>query len=260
MKRRRSLSQFETLAQQLVEGSFRRLFGDQLEPMEVAVRLARAMEDSLQGGQPADFYEVKLHPDDMALLLTKNPDLAEELAAYLARLAQQAGLALSWPQVTLTADPATRQRHVRVQVAHGQGPREQTTQVHALDVAQTEILAALRELDAFLIVAGRQHVPLDRPLLTLGRHIDNDIVLDSPLVSRFHAQIRWRYGRFILHDLSQRGRTAVNNSPVREVALQAGDVIALSDTLIVYGEGQETRETPSTNGDDDGQTLQWPGS
>jgi pSer/pThr/pTyr-binding forkhead associated (FHA) protein len=58
-------------------------------------------------------------------------------------------------------------------------------------------------------------------------------------VSRQHAQIRWRFDRFILYDVSSRGRTAVNGELVSETVLRAGDVIALSDALLVYAEGRE---------------------
>ena len=39
------LDRFETLAEQLVEGTFERLFRTRLHPSDVARRLARALED-----------------------------------------------------------------------------------------------------------------------------------------------------------------------------------------------------------------------
>ena len=260
MKRKRSLSRFETLAQQLVEGSFKRLFGEQLEAYEVAARLARTLEDSQADGRAADLYTVQLHPDDLAALLAKNPDLAKELAAYLMKLAQQAGLLLpTLPQVLLAADTDVSRHQMRALAEHNSPHEEQTTQVHTLAALGAPALAALQERDAFLIVAGRQHVPLDRPILTIGRRTDNDIVLDSATVSRQHAQIRWRYGRFIVYDLSRRDRTAVNDQPITEHALQPGDVIALSDTLLIYGEGRdEIERVREPVPDDESQTLQLP--
>ena len=80
-------------------------------------------------------------------------------------------------------------------------------------------------------------MPLNRPLTTMGRRTENDVVLDLPSVSRQHAQIRWRLGRFVLYDVSSRGRTLVNGHPISEHVLRPGDVIALSDALLVYGEG-----------------------
>ncbi len=104
------------------------------------------------------------------------------------------------------------------------------------DLTNQEALVALKKTDAFLIIKGRHHLPLDKPLITLGRLTDNDIVLDAPAVSRRHAQIRWRFGRFVLYDLGGRGRTSVNGQTVIESVLHPGDVISLSGVKLIYGE------------------------
>lgn len=258
MKPERGLSQFENLAQKLVEGSFKRLFGEQLEPYEVAVQLGRAMEDSQRDGFVADYYQVGLNPQTLKRLLAKNPGLAEELANYLTRLAQQAGLLPSSPpRVVFFADQALPLHQVAVRAEQGDRPEEESTQVRLQGAIEGQILQALLALDAYLIVAGQRHLPLDRPLLTLGRHTENDVVFDSPVISRHHAQIRWRFGRFVLYDLSQRGRTTVNGAPVSEHVLRPGDVIGLSGTKIIYGEGRSEGRPPPPL-DDDGQTLQLP--
>lgn len=249
------LSRFEKLAQRLVEGSFSRLFGGELEPLEVATRLARALEDSQRNGRAADFFHIYLHPDDYDSVCRQNPELAGELAGYVTRLAQQAGLSLAAPaQVQLTAEPSLGRRQIQVRAEHRQ-TKEPTTQVFRRDTLDDGALAALRAVDAYLIVEGRRHVPLERPLITLGRRTDNDVVLDSPTVSRQHAQIRWRYGRFVLYDLSRRGRTTVNGEPVTEHALQPGDVIALSNVLLIYGEDDGDKQGRSPSDKDDDRTL-----
>ena len=75
--------------------------------------------------------------------------------------------------------------------------------------------------------------------MRIGRRVDNDIVLDLPSISRQHAQIRWRQRYFVLYDVSSHGRTYVNGSQIQEHILRPGDVIALSDLFLVYGEGRE---------------------
>jgi pSer/pThr/pTyr-binding forkhead associated (FHA) protein len=102
----------------------------------------------------------------------------------------------------------------------------------------------LRTLDAFLIVNGRRHFALDRPVITIGRRMDNDVIVDSPVVSRQHAHIRWRYGRFVLYDAGSRGGVAVNGEPCTECVLQPGDLITLSGRVnLIYGEGLDSRES-----------------
>jgi pSer/pThr/pTyr-binding forkhead associated (FHA) protein len=116
--------------------------------------------------------------------------------------------------------------------------------------------ADIAALDAYLIVDGQRHVPLTKPVTSLGRNIDNDVVLDAPTVSRQHAQIRWRYGRFILYDVSNRGHTQVNNQTVNETVLKSGDVISLSDVKLIYGEGESqprSRPRPASSLNDETQ-------
>jgi hypothetical protein len=243
MMKRFRLSEFEARAQRLVEGSFSRLLGGQLGALDIANRLAKVVEDGGQNGRLADQFTIYLQPDDATRILVEQPDIETVLADYVMQLAQQSEWRLrTQPTIRLLADERVGRRQVRIEAAQAQ-ENDPTTQFQAIrpeiDEAAQEVWAAIREMDAYLIVDGGRHVGLDRPLLNLGRRMDNEVVLDAPTVSRRHAQIRWRYGRFILYDLSNRpGRTAVNGQPVQEYALQSGDVISLSDVKLIYGEGQ----------------------
>jgi hypothetical protein len=244
MKKPTPLAQFESLARRLVEGSARRLFGNQLDPLEVASQIARALEDSQRDGQAADFFRIRLHPEDYTTLYRQNPRLATELSGYVTDLARQSGLTLAIPpEVEITSDPALSRQQVRVEAEHTV-QADEPTQIQPRPLSAAAIQSAIQAIDAFLIVEGRRHVPLDQPLINVGRRADNDIVLSAPTVSRRHAQIRWRYSRFVLYDLSNRGHTLVNNQPVVEHALQPGDVIALSDVYLVYGEGETGPHRP----------------
>jgi pSer/pThr/pTyr-binding forkhead associated (FHA) protein len=92
-------------------------------------------------------------------------------------------------------------------------------------------------------------VALNRPVLTLGRRAENDIVLPVSSVSREHAQIRWRFGRFVIYDLGSRAGTLVNGEPVSECVLHPGDIVTLSTVKLVYGEGEgDTGPRPQRDG------------
>lgn len=249
------LSRFEALAQRLVEDSFKRLFGGRLESLEIASRLAHVLEDNQENGIAPELFTIQLHPTDLELLIEEHPSLAAELGEYVHRLAQSVGLSSTAnPRVRLLADASQAPRELSVTAEHVRARGVQTTQLHRVGPAKNQALAALRELDAFLIIEGHQHIPLQVPQLTLGRRTDNDIVLDAPAVSRQHAQIRWRHGKFVLYDLGGRRRTAVNGRSVRECVLKPGDVIALSNVLIIYGEGDSHTSSHSGNDDNRGQT------
>jgi hypothetical protein len=250
---KKPLSRFEALAQRLVEGSFSRLFGGRLQLLDVANRLAHAVEDSQLDGQEASCYHVHLHPDDYDALRQENPDLAIDLTGYLVQLAQEGGLASGLqPRIEIVVDERVTRQQVLIKAADSGATDHEPEATLARPRDQGDFaLLALKTVDAFLIVDGKRHVPLDRPFVTIGRRADNDIVIDATTVSRHHAQLRWRYGRFVIYDLGSRGGTLVNGQRVTESVLQAGDVISLSNIPLIYGEGlaeiQAERPRPPAN-------------
>ncbi len=241
MTKKMPISRFESLAQELIEGSLGRLLGGSVTPADIAARLTRVLEDSMMNGTVADTYHVQLHPLDLEMVTATYPHLETELQTMVLQLAQQENLRLlASPHVVLAGDEGLKRHEVLVR-AMRQRREQETTQLRPESVVAVEVLQAIQELDAYLIVDGRHHIPLDKPIMTVGRRADNDVVLDAATVSRRHAQLRWRYGHFVLYDLSQRhGRTTVNNQPVTECVLQPGDVITLSQIKLLYAEGQTT--------------------
>jgi hypothetical protein len=235
---KQGLNRFEQLAQRLVEGSLSRLLGGHLELVDVGNQLAAVLEDGQREGRAPDLYYVRLHPDDYAVLWQNQPDAVEKLADFLVEMAVQSGLTLaSRPLVDISEDESVARQEVAVQALHSEPVGQQgETQIRMAATDDNSALA-LQTVDAFLIIQGRRHVPLDRPVMGLGRRADNDIVIDSPAVSRQHAQLRWRYGRFVLYDLGSRAGTTVNGAAIIEAALQPGDLIGLSDVTLIYGEG-----------------------
>lgn len=235
------ISRLERLVRETVEGSFGRLFGGRLEPMDVATQLVHAMEDSSSDAGTTNSYIVVLHPSDYGNLLGQNPNLAEDLSIAAWKLGRRYGLSLSTrPIITIEENETCRRHAFQISGKEEPGSLElDTTQVVDRGSFADKALSDLKALDAFLVVQGKRHVALDKPLVTIGRRPDNDIVLDSGSVSRQHAQVRWRFDRFILYDVSNRRRTKVNGEAISERILRPGDVIALSDALLVYGEGND---------------------
>jgi hypothetical protein len=236
----RPFNRFEMLAQRLIEGAFGRLFGERSLAAEVAARLADYIEENGQDGEAPNEFHVYFHPDDFSSLQQRS-DLEARLAEYVRDVAHQAAISLTGPAMVLLAEePEVPRRAVRIEGLERAGADTVTSDLgREVALAYERLLA----LDAFLIVNGRRHVPLDRPVITVGRRMDNDVIIDSPIVSRQHAQIRWRYGRFVLYDAGSRGGVAVNGDPCTECVLQPGDLITLAGRVsLIYGEGLERRE------------------
>jgi type II secretory ATPase GspE/PulE/Tfp pilus assembly ATPase PilB-like protein len=80
----------------------------------------------------------------------------------------------------------------------------------------------------------RQLVVRDDEPLTIGRHVDNKLVLDDTMASRFHCVIeKARGGQYVLRDLGASNGTRVNGKLVRTVALAPGDVVTIGNTSLV---------------------------
>ena len=65
--------------------------------------------------------------------------------------------------------------------------------------------------------------------LMVGRHDACDVVLDHPTVSRQHARLLFRDGKWIVHDLRSTNGTSVNGIPVGRCELRPGDRLALGE-------------------------------
>ncbi len=246
-------SQFEERIRTLIEGGFARLFAGRLQPREVALRLARAMEDNADLNDAGvlcapNRYTVRLNPADHAALLAAQPDVASALGRHMVTLAAESDLYLdSAPEVILLPDATLTPRGVGVQAAYTENARE-TTQMMPVDTAPpTPHPPELPQ--AYLVLDGSRYVPLTRSVINVGRRRDNFIVLDDTRISRQHCQLRYRMGQFVLYDLGSKGGTFVNGERVTECALRSGDVISLAGVQLVYVQDDSSNVHSAHGGD-----------
>ena len=74
----------------------------------------------------------------------------------------------------------------------------------------------------------------ERVQITLGRTIDNDIVLPDPGISRQHFSIRDKGGAFIIKDLGSSNGTMLNGKKIKEEVITAGDMITAGGAKIRF--------------------------
>jgi hypothetical protein len=235
-----SLTRLEARMEALIEGSFARLFAGRVHPRDVALKLARALEDTALAGAPATRYTVRLHPADAQALLAAHPHLARLLATEMLQLARDAHLTLARPpEVILLPDPEQKPRGLSV-----------TASEDSFSDTSTQTLAPLKPAElpppprAFVILDGERTIPLQQPVINLGRRFDNHIILDDPRVSRAHAQLRLRYGHYVVYDLSSTAGTFVNGQRIEECILRPGDVVSLGGVTLIYGEDERGPALP----------------
>lgn len=87
--------------------------------------------------------------------------------------------------------------------------------------------------NAYLIINSRVF-PLEQAEITIGRNLDNDLVINDPSVSRVHARLVAIEGRFEVHDLNSTNGTTLNGKPVERQTLHSGDTITFAEIPTVY--------------------------
>jgi pSer/pThr/pTyr-binding forkhead associated (FHA) protein len=64
-------------------------------------------------------------------------------------------------------------------------------------------------------LAGKM-IYLQKPVTTIGRDRQNDIVVPDPTVSRYHARIRWLDDGWVIENLSQHSSLSLENQRVQQ--------------------------------------------
>ena len=83
----------------------------------------------------------------------------------------------------------------------------------------------------------QRQVALSRQAILLGRERDNDILLETDLASRYHAELRLERGRAYLLDRGSMNGTSVNGQKIWGLApLQDGDVLEIGGQRFRYSD------------------------
>ncbi len=239
-----ALGRFESFMENMVEGSVARLFRSPVQPAEIAKRLERAMEAhqtiSVRRVIVPNVYRAFLNPQDLAAFEPIRAEMEHEMATYLADLAQERGFSmLEHPRVALSADPDIPRRGIQVLAETISAASPTDAGGHTQIIQPTPNPAPQAQTRARLLLSaktGTHVIPLESTMLTIGRGLNNDIILEDTRVSRHHAQLRYRARRFWLADLGSTNGTYINDQQVADQALRDGDVISLGGLELTFKE------------------------
>jgi hypothetical protein len=179
-----------------------------------------------------DHFTLLLHPADFNGL-RENPELLLEMGELIFMAGKSAGYQFGQHPVVMIAPNSDVQ----------QDQIEIVTRISDKALGHTANLVKPAPnnpndipVKAFLIVNGKEEFALNQTVINIGRQSGNQLRLNDSRVSRKHAQIRARYGRYEIFDLDSTGGTYINNKRIKRSHLRPGDVISLAGVNLIYGQ------------------------
>ena len=249
------LRTIESKIEGLFEGVFGRAFRTHVQPIELARKLVKEMDDhrnvSVSNVYVPNEYTVYLSPDDRKQFEGYEDALVAELQEYLAEHARREKYALlDIPTVLVAVDDdlAVGEFGIATRLVAAEDSPDPVP-LPSLPVdqpAQTMIYKApppvvpeappqepQREAIT-LTVAGRTHEVTSRSVV-LGRSREADVRVSDVNVSRRHAELRQEGATYWIVDLGSTNGLEVNGERVDRARLRDGDRITLGATEIVFG-------------------------
>jgi hypothetical protein len=238
----------------LVEGAFGRAFRTSVQPVELAHKLAKEMEDnqmaSVSRVYVPNHYRIFLSPQDREQFASYETALRKELSDYLLEHARQEQFALSTrPQVEFHTDERLDLGEFGIQAQLLAPPEEEHAEGQAApapsegDFGHTMVYSPSRDArrvepvddrrQALLVGGGRRNV-LSGSRVVLGRSREADIVLQDPNVSRRHAELRRDDSGWQVVDLGSTNGIKVNGRRVDHQRLRPGDQVTIGVTDLTF--------------------------
>jgi hypothetical protein len=253
------LRSIEQKIEGLFEGLFGRAFRTNVQPVELARKLVKEMEDhrtvSVSRVYVPNEYTVYLSPSDRQQFTDYEGSLCAELQDYLAEHARREGYALLTPpavQLETDGDLTMGEFGIATRMVQGKRQKAGEPQPEPGPPRQAEPGAtmiyrprtplppegpaedvALAQEIVTLTVGGKRR-EIDTRRVVIGRSKDCDIQLADPNASRRHAEVRQEGSAYWLIDLDSTNGSSVNGRRTARAKLAGGDVITIGSTDLLF--------------------------
>ena len=256
------LRSIEQKIEGLFEGMFGRAFRTHVQPVELARKLGKEMDEhrtiSVSRVYVPNEYSVYLSESDREQFAGYEGSLIGELQDYLVEHARRETYAMLTPPKVLMhsdADLAIGEFGIATRMVQPEGklgpqldePASQVeagaTMIYKAKPPQpTEAASAVElgvEEDRFaLTMNGRAHA-LEGNKVVLGRSKDCDVRVEDANVSRRHAELRREGSDWWLVDLDSTNGTELNGRRVSRSKLSDGDTITLGEAQLAFGKTRQ---------------------
>jgi FhaA, N-terminal domain/FHA domain len=241
------LRSLESKLESLFEGVFGRAFRSNVQPVELARKLVKEMDDhrnvSVSRVYVPNEYTIYLSGSDRDQFEGYEDKLCEELGDYLTEHARRERyVLLTSPQVKLETDDDLDVGEFGIAVRLVRGPHPPAadeessgTMVYKAPPLPPPIEDETPHEIASLTVDGETFELRGRPMV-LGRSKDCEIRVSDPNVSRRHAEVRPDGDGYKIFDLDSTNGIEIDGKRVKELALSDGMRFTLGTTEVGYSE------------------------
>jgi hypothetical protein len=228
----------ERSLENIFDGLFSRAFKSGVKPLQLGRKLLQVVDSErdvdAQGRRVVpNSYLIQLSPDDREGFADVEPTLLQELTVALREYISQEGYhAEGKARVALRTNPDLRRgkfdidcRNITPEATPQPAPTPDVTEAPPAPLL-TAVPSAFDRPPAVLSLPNGQRIELHEGHYVLGRHLENDIVLNDTNVSRKHSEFVCAAGEVVVRDLGSTNGTKVNGVLITgEQLLQHGDVI-----------------------------------
>jgi hypothetical protein len=251
------LRTLEQKIEALFEGIFGRAFRTNVQPVELARKLAKEMDDhrtiSVSRVYVPNEYTVYLAPADRAQFEGYEDSLKLELQEYLGEHARRESYALlSSPRVLFETDEDLEigEFGIATRMTQAKGATEPEPETGATMIykpktpiaQQTEAVSPEElgmEREAVALIADGRRYEITKRRSTIGRSKDCDVQIADPNISRRHAELSQEGATYWIVDLDSTNGLEVNGKRTKRAKLADGDVVKLGSTELTF-----SRELP----------------
>ncbi|HET6384010.1 MAG TPA: DUF3662 and FHA domain-containing protein [Armatimonadota bacterium] len=238
------LTRLERALEHIFESLFSHGFKGRVQPVEIARRLTRAMEDHKMVSVSQVFvpneFTVALHPEDYRTLSPFEAAIMPDLVRHVEESAAEANYGLlGKPVIRLKEDPTVERGGTRIDAGflrkEDQTARVPDTPTTALKIENAPPLTGRQAV--LVVIEGPdagQEFSLRHGMSTIGRGGVNDVALSDTSVSRAHAQIELQPDGYHLKDLGSKNGSLVNGLPAVDTLLAHGDEIVIGATIFEF--------------------------
>jgi len=234
----KNLDRIEAHLRTIFEQSLPKFFTGNQANLTMIEDLMCVMRNELRPGVDGEIYA----PDQFVLEVPPNDlsewqihqDILDKMADSIHTIGEKEGFTfINPPRISIKSNPKSNNHNIIINAVVTK-PQHKLPDTAAMPQSESDSNLDSSPENALLVIGGKTNFSLEKPVINIGRHSQNDLVLDDLHVSRHHAQLRAINKHYVVFDVGSTGGIFLNERQVSQATLQTGDVIRIGMVNLIY--------------------------